>query len=61
MPGAQSGRQESTSARAAASAVRQAAAFCRAQVHARMEGKMAELHASERSVLGIAEPEEVSA
>ncbi|MFQ5525572.1 MAG: phosphate acyltransferase PlsX [Thermoanaerobaculia bacterium] len=48
-------------ARAVASAVKQAAAFCEAGVHAKMESKMAELHESERTVLGVGEPEEVSA
>ncbi len=48
-------------ARAVASAIKQAASFCQARVHAKMETKMAELHASERSVLGAAESEEVVA
>ena len=46
---------------AVASAVKQAAIFCRAQVHARMETRMAQLHASERTVLGVVESEEVPA
>ncbi|MCP4205062.1 MAG: phosphate acyltransferase PlsX [bacterium] len=46
------GRSE---ARAVTSAIRQAAAFARAGLHAKMEDKMAELHARERTVLGVAE------
>ena len=48
-------------AHAVANAVRQAASFVKARVHARMETRMAQLHASERTVLGIAAPEEISA
>lgn len=48
-------------AHAVANAVRQAASFAKARVHTRMETRMAQLHASERTVLGIAAPEEVSA
>jgi glycerol-3-phosphate acyltransferase PlsX len=47
------GRSE---ARAVCSAIRQAAAFARAGLHAKMEDKMAELHARERTVLGVREP-----
>ena len=39
-------------ARAVTNAIRQAAAFARADVHVKMEEKMAELHARERVVLG---------
>ena len=39
-------------ARAVTSAIRQAAAFSRAGLHAKMEVKMAELHAQERNLLG---------
>lgn len=52
------GRSE---ARAVASAVKQAAAFSKARIHARMEKRMAQLHASERTVLGEAGAEERSA
>lgn len=43
------GRSE---ARAVTSAIRQAAAFARAGLHTKMEEKMVELHARERTVLG---------
>lgn len=46
-------------ARAITSAIGQAAAYCRSGLQAKMESKMAELHASERSVLGAVQPEEV--
>ncbi len=44
-------------ARAVASAIHQAAAFARAELGVKMEGKVAELHARERNVLGSEDPD----
>lgn len=54
-----------SNARAIASAIRQAAAFCRASLDEKMERKVSELHAREETVLGVeesisTEPKEMS-